>query len=107
MKRKLNSSYLCGATVLAASALVGCSNAGEQPEKPNILVILLDDAGYNDFGFNGSKDLKTPNIDQLAANGVVFSDAHVSASVSGPSRAGILSGRYSSVADMNAISVLN
>lgn len=94
MKRKLNSGYLCGATVLAASALVGCSNAGEQPEKPNILVILLDDAGYNDFGFNGSKDLKTPNIDQLAANGVVFSDAHVSASVSGPSRAGILSGRY-------------
>ena len=62
--------------------------------KPNILVILLDDAGYNDFGFNGSKDLLTPNIDRLAADGTVFTDAHVSASVSGPSRAGILSGRY-------------
>ena len=59
-----------------------------------MLVFLLDDAGYNDFGFNGSKDLKTPNIDKLAADGVVFSDAHVTASVSGPSRAGILSGRY-------------
>ena len=42
----------------------------------------------------GSKDLKTPNIDALANDGVIFTDAHVSASVSGPSRAGILSGRY-------------
>lgn len=71
-----------------------CSCMEKQIVQPNVLVILLDDAGYNDFGFNGSKDLKTPNIDKLAANGVVFSDAHVSASVSGPSRAGILSGRY-------------
>ncbi len=94
MEKRLNVDYICGATVLAASALVSCSNTDKHPEKPNILIILLDDAGYNDFGFNGSKDLRTPNIDKLAANGVVFSDAHVTASVSGPSRAGILSGRY-------------
>lgn len=92
MRRNLN--YLCGVTVLATSPLVVYGNASKQPEKPNILVILLDDAGYNDFGFNGSKDLKTPHIDKLAAGGIIFSDAHVSASVSGPSRAGILSGRY-------------
>jgi arylsulfatase A-like enzyme len=42
----------------------------------------------------GSKDLKTPNLDKLAASGVVFTDAHVSASVCGPSRAGIMTGRY-------------
>lgn len=66
----------------------------EFSEKPNIVVLLVDDAGYADFGFNGSKDLKTPNIDKLASRGVVFTDAHVSASVCGPSRAGLLTGRY-------------
>ncbi len=64
------------------------------PGRPNILVILADDAGFIDFGFQGSTDLKTPNIDSLARNGVVFTDAHVSATVCSPSRAGLLTGRY-------------
>ncbi|WP_294452948.1 sulfatase-like hydrolase/transferase [uncultured Bacteroides sp.] len=84
--------------IYAVSAMMICCatscTQSEKIEKPNIMVILLDDAGYNDFGFKGSKDLLTPNIDRLAADGMVFTDAHVSASVSGPSRAGILSGRY-------------
>lgn len=84
--------------IYAVSAMMICCatscTQSERIEKPNIMVILLDDAGYNDFGFKGSKDLLTPNIDRLAADGMVFTDAHVSASVSGPSRAGILSGRY-------------
>lgn len=46
-----------------------------------MLFIVLDDAGYNDFGFMGCRDLETPNIDRLAADGVLFSDGHVSASV--------------------------
>jgi arylsulfatase A-like enzyme len=62
--------------------------------KPNILVILIDDAGYADFGFMGSKDLKTPNIDKLASKSMIFTDAHVSSSVCSPSRAGLLTGRY-------------
>ena len=41
-------------------------------KQPNIIVILLDDAGYADFGFMGSKDLETPHIDKLAENGVIF-----------------------------------
>lgn len=77
-----------------AATLSSCQEQKTVNEKPNVLVILLDDAGYNDFGFMGSKDLKTPNIDALANDGVIFTDAHVSSSVSGPSRAGILSGRY-------------
>lgn len=71
---------------------MGCRSEQEKPA--NILLIVVDDAGYNDFGFKGSTDLETPNIDKLAATGVIFSDAHVSASVSGPSRAGLLCGRY-------------
>ncbi len=65
-----------------------------QTEKPNVIVILADDAGYADFGFMGSSDLETPNIDKLARAGVIFTDAHVSATVCSPSRAGLLTGRY-------------
>ncbi|MCG9972551.1 sulfatase-like hydrolase/transferase [Christiangramia crocea] len=80
--------------------IIGCkSNKDKNDEnletrQPNIIVILLDDAGYVDFGFMGSKDLETPHIDELAKKGVVFTDAHVSASVCAPSRAGLLSGTY-------------
>ncbi len=67
---------------------------GQECSKPNIIVILSDDAGYADFGFTGSKDFKTPHIDKLAKQGIVFSNAYVTASVCGPSRAGLLTGRY-------------
>lgn len=62
--------------------------------QPNILVILADDAGYNDFGFMGSGDMPTPHLDRLADMGTVLTDAHVSASVCSPSRAGLMTGRY-------------
>ncbi len=62
--------------------------------RPNILFILTDDAGYHDYGFQGSKDFKTPQIDRLAASGIFCTNGYVSASVCGPSRAGLLTGRY-------------
>lgn len=62
--------------------------------KPNVIIILADDAGYIDFGFMGSKDLETPRLDELAKSGVVFTDAHVSATVCAPSRAGLITGKY-------------
>lgn len=79
--------------ILVASLFIGCTTATEE-KQPNIIVLLVDDAGYADFGFMGCKDLKTPNIDKLASDGVVFTDAHTSASVCGPSRAGLITGRY-------------
>lgn len=62
--------------------------------KPNIILIIADDAGYADFGFQGSQVMKTPNLDKLAKEGMVFKQAYVTAAVCGPSRAGILTGRY-------------
>lgn len=62
--------------------------------KPNILIILADDLGYNDLGFTGSKDIKTPQLDALATNGIIFTNGYVTHPYSGPSRAAILTGRY-------------
>jgi arylsulfatase A-like enzyme len=61
---------------------------------PNIVVILTDDQGFADVGFHGNKDIRTPNIDRIAHNGVVFTEGYVSYAVCGPSRAGLLTGRY-------------
>lgn len=68
---------------------------GQKAEKrnPNLIIILADDLGYGDLGFTGSKQIKTPNIDRLAENGVWFTQGYVSAPVCSPSRAGILTGR--------------
>lgn len=62
--------------------------------KPNIIIILVDDMGYADVGFNGCKDIPTPNMDRIATNGVKFTNGYVTFSVCGPSRAGLLTGRY-------------
>ena len=74
------------------SILLSCSSKTDS--KPNVIIILADDAGYSDFGFMGSDEIKTPNLDQLALDGVTFNNAYVSASVCSPSRAGLLTGMY-------------
>jgi len=62
-------------------------------EKPNFVLIVADDLGFADLSLNGSTQIKTPNIDQLAKTGVMFSEAYVSSPVCSPSRAGLLTGR--------------
>ncbi len=63
-------------------------------EKPNVVLLFVDDLGYADVGYNGCPDIPTPNIDSIARNGVVFENGYVSAPVCAPSRAGMLTGRY-------------
>lgn len=64
------------------------------PTRPNIIVMVLDDLGNHDLGFQGATDLKTPNIDALAASGATFSNWCSNAPVCAPARAAIMSGRY-------------
>lgn len=73
--------------------LFSCSSYA-QTERPNILLIVCDDLGYADVGFNGSKDIVTPEIDKLANNGTIFTSAYVAHSFCGPSRAALMTGRY-------------
>ena len=57
--------------------------------------MLADDLGYGDINiYNSNGKIKTPNIDQLASEGIMFTDAHTSSSVCTPTRYGILTGRY-------------
>ena len=62
--------------------------------KPNIVIIVADDLGYNDVSFNGSLEIKTPNIDRIAKNGITFTKGYVTHSICAPSRASILTGKY-------------
>lgn len=63
-------------------------------ENPNMVIIFTDDQGYQDLGCYGSPDIRTPHIDQLAQEGMRFTDFYSASSVCTPSRAGLLTGRY-------------
>ena len=69
---------------------VGTTAAAEPP--PNLVIILADDMGYGDPAFMGGQDALTPELDALAASGLVFRDAYTNGSVCAPTRAALLSG---------------
>ena len=62
--------------------------------KPNIIFFLVDDLGWSDVGYNGSSFYETPRIDQLASEGVRFSNGYAACHVCSPTRASILTGKY-------------
>ncbi|MEX0331074.1 MAG: sulfatase-like hydrolase/transferase [Puniceicoccaceae bacterium] len=73
---------------------LGLSSLTGSIDKPNIILLFADDAGYGDFGFHGSHHHETPHLDRLAESGVRLSNFYVTGATCGPSRAGMLSGRY-------------
>ena len=82
------------AAVVVSTAAVGLVGCAAKPTGPNVVVIVTDDARYDDLGFSGSGVVPTPAIDRIADEGVAFSAGYVTASVCSPSRAGLLTGRY-------------
>jgi len=62
--------------------------------KPNIILLYVDDLGYGDIGCYGAKGVKTPNLDKMAENGLRFTDAHSAAATCTPSRYSLLTGNY-------------
>jgi len=63
-------------------------------QRPNFVIILADDLGYADVGFNGRKEYRTPNLDRLAQEGTNFRRFYAGGVICGPSRASLLTGRY-------------
>jgi arylsulfatase A-like enzyme len=83
-----------GLIVLLATMAIANPGFSAAAEKPNILLIVSDDQGYADTGFQGSKDIVTPHLDRLAATGVRFTNGYVTHSFCSPTRAGLMTGRY-------------
>ncbi|BAX78434.1 sulfatase family protein [Labilibaculum antarcticum] len=91
-KQKLFSSFTVAA-ILSMSAVAGAVEKKEN-SKPNIVVIYVDDLGYGDLSCTGATGVQTPNVDKLAQNGILFTDAHCSAATCTPSRYSLLTGSY-------------
>lgn len=77
---------------LPLAALAGC--VGEQPQKPNIIVILADDLGFGDVSAYGQTTISTPNIDRLAHEGIAFTNGYATSATSTPSRYALMTGMY-------------
>ena len=74
---------------------ISCSTKEvHENKKPNVIFILVDDLGWADLGYSGSTFYETPNIDKLASEGTIFTNAYAACPVCSPSRAALMSGKY-------------
>lgn len=80
---------------LLSLLLIACSAPipTEAPLRPNILLVMCDDLGWGDVGFNGNAQIKTPNLDSLAAQGIILNRFYSASAVCSPTRASVLTGR--------------
>lgn len=90
MSKKIN--IALAALLLAVTMLTGC--ATKKQEKPNIIIIMADDLGYGDLSCFGSTFINTPNLDNMALEGMKFTDFHANGPVCSPTRAALLTGKY-------------
>ncbi len=89
----LRFSLSCTLLPLAGILLYQCQKK-EKQEYPNIIFIMADDLGYGELGSYGCKDIQTPYLDQLAADGIRFTNFYANSPVCTPTRVAFLTGRY-------------
>jgi len=85
---------LLGVSAACANSLSFFNCPGKTTDKPNIIFIMADDLGYNDLGCYGQQKIKTPKINQLADEGIRFTQCYAGASVCAPSRSVLMTGQH-------------
>lgn len=90
----MNSARLIPLLFLSALALLALAFSATADDRPNFIVLISDDISYDDLGCYGSPNGRTPHIDALAAEGMKFTNAYLTASSCSPSRSSINTGRY-------------
>jgi len=93
-KMRTTSLITTASLCLISGTLQAATLRAEKTKQPNVIIILTDDAGIGDFGFNGNPLIKTPNLDQLAARSTRFTNFYVSP-VCAPTRASLMTGKFS------------
>ncbi|MBK1875783.1 sulfatase family protein [Pelagicoccus mobilis] len=88
---------------LFASAILWAAFGFGKTESQNVIIIFTDDQGYQDLGCYGSPNISTPRIDQMAKEGMLFTDFYVASSVCSPSRAALLTGKYPAKLGINSV----
>lgn len=100
---KILTATAIGSTVaIGAMQATSCTTNACEERRPNVIFILMDDAGYGDFGCYGQTKIETPNIDALAARGIRFTDMYAGAPVSAPSRCTLLTGLHAGHAQIRS-----
>ena len=83
--------------LLSVVSLLFCSvntDAAKQSAKPNVILVLVDDMGWMDLSCQGSDFYRTPNVDRLAKEGILFTNGYAACAVCSPTRAAVQTGRY-------------
>ncbi|MEE9361712.1 MAG: sulfatase-like hydrolase/transferase [Cellulophaga sp.] len=89
---KIVTMYKIISIIILITMFYSCDFSTKEKTKPNVIFIYTDDIGYGDIGVYGAKQIATPNIDKMAAEGIRFTDGHCAASTCSPSRYAILTG---------------
>jgi len=92
--RFLLATLLMASRVSGAAPQAGITDEGPAPPRPNLVLILADDAGIGDFGCYGQQKIRTPNIDRLAAEGLRFTQFYAGGAVCVPSRCALMTGKH-------------
>lgn len=92
--------------LMGSTALVGLTAFAQNTDKPNIIFILCDDMGYGDLACYGQPYIQTPNIDRMASEGMLFTQAYAGSPVSAPSRATLMTGQHTGHTHVRATRVL-
>ena len=94
MKKLFVSAVIADLGLLAMPINSFAQKTDSEQVHPNVIIIMADDLGWGDVGYNGNKEVKTPNIDKMSTDGIQFSRYYTAAPLSSPTRGSILTGRH-------------